>query len=54
MGLIKVLGKFLLFLSEKGYNNLIGVDFIEEPLQLIKNRDPVIDVRKGDVNELPI
>ena len=48
------LGKFLFFLREKDYTNLIGVDFIEEPLQLIKKRDPVIDVRKGDVNELPI
>ena len=48
------LGKLLFFLREKSYTNLIGVDFTEKPLQLIKNRDSVIDVRKGDVNELPI
>ena len=48
------LGKLLFFLREKSYKNLIGVDFIDKPLQLIKNRDSAIDVRTGDVNELPI
>ena len=48
------LGKFLFFLRGKNYNNLIGVDFTDKPLKLIKQRDPFIDVRKGDVNDLPI
>ncbi len=48
------LGKFLFFLREKEYTNLIGVDFTDKPLQIIKQRDPIIDVRKGDVNKLPI
>ena len=48
------LGKFLFFLREKDYKNLIGVDYIDKPLQLIKQRDSSIDVRKGDVNDLPI
>ncbi len=48
------LGKFLFFLREKDYKNLIGVDFTDKPLQLIKQRDSSIDVRKGDVNDLPI
>ena len=48
------LGKFLFFLRERGYKNLIGIDFIDKPLQLIKQRDPSIDVKKGDVNALPL
>ncbi|MBC8346021.1 MAG: class I SAM-dependent methyltransferase [Candidatus Marinimicrobia bacterium] len=48
------LGKFLFFLREKKYTNLIGVDFNEKPLDIIKKRDPIIDVRVGDVNKLPL
>ena len=48
------LAKFLFFLREKGYKNLIGVDFTEKPLQLIKEQDPSIIVKNGDVNDLPI
>lgn len=48
------LGKFLFFLKEKGYKNLIGVDSTEKPLELIKQHDSSIDVREGDVRDLPI
>jgi len=48
------LGKFLFYLREKDYKNLIGVDLTDEPLQLIKQRDSLMDVRKGDVNNLPV
>jgi len=48
------LGKFLFFLREKGYKNLIGVDITDKPLQLIKKRDSSIVVKNGDVNQLPI
>jgi len=48
------LGKFLFFLREQGYKSLIGVDFTEKPLQLIKQRDASIEVKMGDVNNLPI
>ena len=48
------LGKFLFFLREKGYKNLIGVDITDKPLQLINKRDSSIVVKNGDVNQLPI
>jgi len=48
------LAKFLFFLREKKYTNLIGVDFNEKPLDLIEKRDTIIDVRVGDVNKLPL
>ena len=48
------LAKFLFFLREKQYTNLIGVDFNEKPLDLIEKRDTIIDVRVGDVNKLPL
>ena len=48
------LAKFLFFLHEKKYTNLIGVDFNEKPLKIIQNREPIIDVRVGDVKELPV
>ena len=48
------LGKFLFYLKENGYNHLIGVDITDKPLNIIKLHDPVIDVRKGNVNDLPI
>ena len=48
------LGKFLFYLREKGYNNLIGVDFTDKPLQLIKEQDSSIIIKSGDVNHLPL
>ena len=48
------LGKFLFFLRENGYNNLIGVDFTAKPLQIIKDRDSSIMVKNGNINQLPI
>ena len=48
------LGKFLFFLRENGYNNLIGVDFADKPLQIIKKRDSSIVVKNGNINQLPI
>jgi ubiquinone/menaquinone biosynthesis C-methylase UbiE len=48
------LAKFLFFLREKKYTNLIGVDFNEKPLDLIEKRDTIIDVRVGNVNKLTL
>ena len=48
------LGKFLFFLRKKGYKKLIGIDITDKPLQMIRERDPSIIVKKGNVNQLPI
>ena len=48
------LGRWLFFLSRREYANLIGVDFINPPLDIIKKNNNNIKVRVGNVDELPI
>ena len=48
------LGRWLFFLSRREYTNLIGVDFINPPLDIIKKNNHNIKVRVGNVDELPI
>lgn len=48
------LGRWLFFLRRLGYKNLIGVDFITSPLDIIKKHDKEITVMVGDVDSLPI
>ena len=48
------LGRWLFFLSRREYTNLIGVDFINPPLDIIKKNNNNIKVRVGNVDELPI
>jgi len=48
------LGKFLFYLKKKKYKNLIGVDLVDYPLEMIRNRDPNICTKKGGVESLPL
>ncbi len=48
------LGRWLLYLGRHGYKNLIGVDFVSLPLELIKQQNKDIMVKIGDVEDLPI
>ena len=48
------LGRWLFFLRSLGYKNLIGVDFITAPLDIIKKHDKEITVKIGNVDLLPI
>jgi len=48
------LGRWLFYLHSLGYKNLIGVDFISPPLELIKKRAENITVKVGNVDSLPL
>ena len=48
------LGRWLLYLGRQGYKNLIGVDFVSPPLELIKKHNKDIIVKIGNVDNLPI
>jgi len=48
------LGRWLIYLGRRGYTNLIGVDFVIPPLDLIKQENPAITVKVGNVDDLPI
>lgn len=48
------LGRWLIYLGRRGYTNLIGVDFVMPPLDLITQENPKISVKLGNVDSLPI
>ncbi len=48
------LGRWLLYLGRQGYKNLVGVDFVSPPLELIKKHNPKIEVKIGNVDDLPL
>jgi len=47
-------GKWLLHFKEKGYKNLIGLDFSEIALRKIRENDKAVLLIKADIRKLPI
>ena len=48
------MGRWLLYLKEKGYTNLIGLDFVEELLFKIRAYDKEIILYAGSVDNIPM
>jgi SAM-dependent methyltransferase len=48
------LARFVKYLSDKGFQNVIGVELSEETVAAVKCRAPQLDVRYADVSALPL